>query len=273
MAFLNGIFGKQQPQQQPQQQGNQPQHPSNPQGQQGNNSQQGFQPNNNSSGSGGPAGSQQTPQNSNYSGAGNNPANPLDPFMGLMTPSKEVLEQQQQHQEAQSASLFGDQFTPDNVNKAISGNNFAANLDPQKMTAALGGDVNAFQEILNSVAQNAASMSIQASRGMVEHGVKTGTERFGTDLDSRFRDYDLRKQTPKNAALQHPLGKALLSTAAKSIAKANPRMSAEEVHSKAEEMFTQFGSLLNPQKQQGEEGTQGGKAPMDWEAFLDESSQ
>ena len=270
MAFLTGIFGKPQQQQQ-QPQGQQVQHPNQPQGQQGEQGQQQqYQPNQNQNGSGGPAGSQQTPQNSNYQGAGGNPANPLDPFLKLMTPDPKMLEQQQQQQ--QPAGLFGDGFSPENVNKALSGNNFTGSVDPAKMQAALGGDVNAFTEVLNAVAMNAASMSIQASKGMVEHGVKTGTEQFGSGLDSRFREYELRNQTPSNEVLKHPVGKAMHSIVAKQIATANPRMSPSEVNQKAEQMFMEFGKMLNPGQQQGDQNQQGQKG-TDWNAFLDIANQ
>jgi hypothetical protein len=264
MAFLPGIFGRQQAQ--PQQQSNQQvQHPNQPQQQQ--NTQQ---PQQNSNGSGGPANTQHSPQNSNMN-PGGNASNPLDPFAQLMTPSKDVLTARQQEEAQRTAGLFGDNFSAENVNKAVGQTNFAQGIDPAKVQAALGGDINAFMEVLNGVATSAVSTSIQAAKGMVEHGVNTGTEKFSTSLDSRFRDYEMRQQTPKNAALQHPVGKALLSTVAKQIATANPRMSASEVNTQAESMFTEFAKLLNPAAPSNEEVAS--KAGADWEAFLNPTVQ
>lgn len=263
MAFLNGIFGQQnKPQQQQQPNQQQPQHPN--QQQQPNGQQT---PQQNSNGSGGPAGSQHSPQNSNYNPNGN-PANPLDPFAQLMTPSKEVLEANKNNSQPQN--IFGDQFTPDNINKAVGSTNFAANLDPARVQAALGGDSQAFMEVINQAVAAGVSTSIQASHGMVEHGVKTGTDRFGNSLDSRFRDYELRQQTSKNPALQHPVGKALLSTVAKQIAQANPRMSASEVSAKSEEMFSQFAQLMIPQTQAGDQNDPNAKPAMDWLMFTED---
>lgn len=267
MAFSNLVtWGKQQfqPQQQPgQQQGPQQGQMQHPQEARQNPQQQPGQQNPN--GSGGPAGSQmQGPANSTMN-PGGNPANPLDPFLQLMTPSKEVLTQQQQEAQMQNQGLFGDQFNPEAINGALKNTNFANGLDPAKMQAALGGDVNAFMEVLNSVSQNAVSTAIQASKGMVEHGVKTGTERFGSSLDSRIRNYSLKNQNSSNPALQHPLGKALLGTVTQQIATANPKLSPEEVRAKGEEMFTQFAQLLTAKDNQGSEEKD--KAP-DWEAFL-----
>lgn len=264
MAFLPGIFGKQQPQQQqPQQVQNQPQHPNQQQ-----QPQQGNQPLQNSNGSAGPAGSQHSPQNSNVNPNGN-PANPLDPFFHLMQPSKEVQEAQRTQQSPQT--LFGDQFTPDRVNEAVGKTNFAASLDPARVQAALGGDSQAFMEVINQAVAAGVSTSIQASQGMVEHGVKTGTDRFGNSLDSRFRDYELKQQTSKNPALQHPVGKALLSTVAKQIAQVNPRMSAAEVNTKAEELFGEFSKMMNPQQDQNSQQDPNAKPAMDWMMFTEDA--
>jgi hypothetical protein len=267
MAFLPGIFGggNKQPQQQ--------QTPAqNPQSQ--NNLQQpNQQPN-----------QQQTPVNSNGSGGGvqdqqNRAANsqmdtnnPLDPFMALMTPSKEVLDARHSREQTRSKGLFGDNFTPENIQKTVGGVNFTQNLDPAKVTAALGGDSNAFMEVINAAVQSGVSASVQMSHGMVEKGVQTGQERFSGDLDSRFRDFTLRGQNVDNPALKHPVGKALLSTVAKQIADANPRMSADEVHKQATSMFSEFTKLMNqPTEEANQQASQ--KGQMDWMNFVDEPNQ
>jgi hypothetical protein len=196
-----------------------------------------------------------------------NPSNPLDPFVDLMTPKKEVVDARNAQKTQQEAPLFGDQFTPDNIKAHVSKTDFMAGADPEVVQKALSGDVQAFGQVINAAVQNAVATSIQMSQGMVEHGVKAGSERFGSTLDSRFRNFQLNSQTSKNPALQHPIGKALLSTVARQIAEANPKMSPEDVTAKSEEMFTQFAGMLAPQK--AEDGKSGSKKEeTDWMAFL-----
>ena len=120
-------------------------------------------------------------------------------------------------------------------------------------------------EAMNAVAQNAVSTSIQMSKGMVEHGVKTGTERFGSSLDSRIRNYQLNNQNADNPALQHPVGKALLKTVTSQIATANPRLSAEEAHQQGVKLFEQFANMLVAKPE--DQNSQSNSGP-DWEAFL-----
>lgn len=270
MSFLPGIFGKQpqnqqQPNQQQQVQNNQQQQPGNQNQQQQNQQQQ------TPGGGGGPAGNQMQQNANSQMQPGGNPANPMDPFLQLMTPSQDVLQQQQQQQQMQSQSLFGN-MKPEDIQAQVKKTNFAASIDPAKAQKALGGDMQSFMEVINEVAQNAFHSSLQMTQGMVEHGVKTGNERFSQSLDSRFKNFQLSNQNSKNPALQHPIGQALLKTVKQQIATANPRMSPEEVHAKGEEMFSAFAQMLNPQQQNdGKDGNSGSSGQeQDWMAFLEQ---
>lgn len=266
MSFLPGIFGQPKQQQQPQGQQQPGTNQQQPNPQAGNQNPAG----NNGNGSGGSV----TNQGERNANSQMDPTNPLDPFMALMTPSKDVLAARETKVKTASAGLFGDNFTPENIQKTVGSVNFAQGVDPAKVQAALGGDQNAFMEVLNSVAQSAVSASVQMSHGMVEKGVQTGAERFTGDLDSRFRDFTLRNQNTDNPALKHPVGKALLSTVSKQIAEANPRMSAEEVHSHATKMFGDFFKLgSTPSESQLQEQNKGKPAEMDWMNFVDEPAQ
>lgn len=268
MAFLSGVFGNNNQQQRQQPAGQ----PGPAQGQQ---AQQPV----NSNGSGGPANQMQQPANSQMQPGGNqNPGNgqggqgtgnPLDAYFQLMTPSKEVQQTLQQQQQQMSAPLFGN-LTPEAIQEQVGKTNFAQNLNPESVQKALGGDQQEFMNVLNQVAQNAFSASLQMSKGMVEHGVNEGQTRFSSSLDSRFRDLQLKNKNSENPALQHPIGQALLGTIKKQIATANPRMNADQVHAKAEEMFADFGKLLNPVQNPADskDGQQGAQS-TNWLNFLD----
>lgn len=273
MAFLNGIFGNgNQQQQQRQPQGNQQQQVQNNQQQQPGNQNQQQQNQQQTPGGGGGLAANQMQQNANSQlQPGGNPANPMDPFLQLMTPSQEVLQQQNQQQQMQGQSLFGN-LKPEDIQAQVKKTNFAANIDPAKAQKALGGDMQSFMEVINEVAQNAFHSSLQMTQGMVEHGVKTGNDRFSQSLDSRFKNFQLSNQNSKNPALQHPIGQALLKTVKQQIATANPRMSPEEVHAKGEEMFSAFAQMLNPQQQSdGKDGSNGSSGQeQDWMAFLEQ---
>lgn len=256
MAFLNGIFGtsnkpQSQAPQQPQQQ-NQPQP-----GVAGNQQNSSYSGNGNS---GGNNGNQNPGQNGNGQGG---ESNPLDSFMQLMTPKADPNAQKPQQQEG----LFGG-MTREAIQTHAKSANFAEGLNPEVVQKALGGDVQAFMDAINTVTQNAFAASVQASQGLVEHGVKTGTDRFSSGLDSRFKDYELRNKNSSNKALQHPMGKAFMKMVGSQIATANPQMSAEEIHSKSEEMFLQFAQQINA-KPEGQQDPNA-KPEQDWLKYLED---
>lgn len=253
MSFLPGIFNRQPAQnQQQQQQQNQQQGPQN---------QQNPQQQVNSSGSAGPAGQQQQPANQN--------ANPLDPFLQMLTPSPDVQKMYQQQQQQQQQPLFAG-LTPDKLKEQVGKTNFMAGVDPQKIQAALGGDVNAFSEVINNAVQQAFMGSTQMAQSMVEMGVNTGMERFGSNLDSRFREFQLKGKNSQNPALQHPAGQAMLNSVKSQIARANPKLSADEVHTQAEQFLTTFAQQLVPQPQQQQQDPQNQQSQMNWLNFIED---
>ncbi|HEY9662173.1 MAG TPA: hypothetical protein V6C65_27275, partial [Allocoleopsis sp.] len=182
---------------------------------------------------------------------GQNPQNPLDPFMDLFKPQPGANQNQNQDQ-----PIFG-KVNPEQLQEQVSKMNFASSIDPTLAQKALGGDMQAFMDVLNGVARNAFSSSLQMSQNMVEHGVKTGTDRFGQSLDSRFRDYEVRNQTADIPALQHPIGQAMLQSLKTQIATNNPRLSAKDVHQKAVDMMKTFGNeIAGGSQQQQSQGQQ-----------------
>ncbi len=251
MGFLSGIFGNQQ--QQPQQAQQQAQNPSQQQPQRPQAAQ----------GSGGPAqvqAQQQQPANSQLQNG--QQQNPLDNFMNLLTPKEGSQQQQQQPQ-----SIFGN-VPQDQIQQQIKSANFTNGIDQAKVQAALSGDSAAFMEVLNGVAQQAFAASFQASQGMVEHGVSTGRKQLEGSLDSHFKNYMLKQQTPSSdsPALQHPVGKAFLQSISQQIANANPQMSPAEVAKAAEQNFTEFAKMLAPQQQQP--SSQSSQPAQDWTSYL-----
>ncbi len=251
MGFLSGIFGNQQ--QQPQQAQQPAQNPSQQQPQRPQAAQ----------GSGGPAQvQQQNGQPANSQLQNGQQQNPLDNFMNLLTPKEGSQQQQQQPQ-----SIFGN-VPQEQIQQQIKGANFTNGIDQAKVQAALSGDSNAFMEVLNGVAQQAFAASFQASQGMVEHGVSTGRKQLEGSLDSHFKNYMLKQQTPSSdsPALQHPVGKAFLQSISQQIANANPQMSPAEVAKAAEQNFTEFAKMLAPQQQQP--SSQSSQPAQDWTSYL-----
>jgi hypothetical protein len=186
-----------------------------------------------------------------------------------MTPSAEVIQQRQAAQEASQKTIFPE-IKPEQIQASLANADFTTGLQPEQVQKALGGDVTALMAILNVTARNAVASSMQLSQGMVEHGVKTGNERFNSSLDSRFRELQLRNQNVENPALNHPLAKGILQSITAQIANANPRLSPSEVAKQAETNFLQFAKDLAAPPP----GTPDVNKPpeKDWLRYMDDGS-
>lgn len=251
MAFLQGIFGGkggqgapilQQGNQPAPQQGNQQANQPQPQGnQQPGQAPQGFN-----------AGAQtQGPANSQFQGNGQNggPANPMDAWLEKLTPQQQPNSQgqggQQPQGQPQPQGLFGDSLSQENLQKVVGGANFTANLPQEKIQAALGGDTNAFMEVLNAQAQNVMMAAIRMNAGLVEHGVKTGNKQFEGSMDSRMRDFMISNKNVSRPELQHPLAKSMLDAMKKQFASANPTATPDDIHAMGEKFMGDFADFIS----------------------------
>lgn len=249
MAFLDGIFGRSAQQQQQQQ----PQMPAG--GSPPASMQAQGRPANSQMPNGNPSGAQPQYQQSPQQGAQQQQAqgqesNPLDNFMRLLQGAPSQRQQGQQQQKP--AGPFGS-IDPNALKQQISQSNFVQGLDQQKVQAALGGDQQAFMDVLNGVAQSVFMQNLQMTQGLASHSANWAQEQVTSGLDSRMRDFMLKQQTPQsgNKALQHPVGQAFFKSTAQQIANANPGMNPQEVARQAEEQLIAFASsLAAPSNQQ-----------------------
>lgn len=240
MAFLPGIFGKQ-PAQQPAVQ--QPAAPAP---------------------TGGPAGTQQTPANpaanpatmpgTPAAGPAGGPVNPMDSFADIFKPK--AADPNAPKQPTLADPYLG-ALDPKSFREQVNQANFAAAIPQETITKAMGGDATAFAEAINAAAREAFAAAAQLSHGLVEHGVRTGTERLNGTLDSRIKNFQLRTQNTNNEALQHPAVAPMLNAVKLQIATSNPSLSPEAVQQQAEQYFTQMADVLTaPKRQQEQEAAQ-----------------
>jgi hypothetical protein len=196
-----------------------------------------------------------------------NSQSPLDQFQSLLTPKAPANKQPEKPQ-----TVFG-HVDPAALESQIKSANFVNNLPQDRVQAALGGDVAAFQEVLNGAVQAAFAANVKLTQGMVEHGVNFAQGQINSGLDSRIRDFNIRSHNPNidNPALQHPVGKSMLAGITQQIANANPTMSPAEVTTAAQEHFMQFMQLAASGDTQAKQQQSNQSKPQEtnWLSFLD----
>jgi hypothetical protein len=195
----------------------------------------------------------------------------LDKFASLLTPKKAATQQEV------PKGVFG-HVDPAAMQAQIKQANFVSGLPQDKVAAALGGDVNAFSEVLNAAMQTAFEAQVNMTRSMVEHGVNYTQEQVNSGLDSRIRDFQVRSHNPNidNPALQHPVGRSMLKGITQQIANANPELTPAEVTRQAEEHFVQFlqqaGNGFTQQANATAAKQSGAPKETNWLSYLDETS-
>lgn len=128
--------------------------------------------------------------------------------------------------------------------------NFTANISPDTVQKALGGDPQAFMEAINTAAREAFSASAQLSQGVSEHAAREAATRLDGTLDSRIRGHAIRTHTSDNPALSHPAAAPMVNAIKAQIAAQNPQLTAADVQKRSEDYFITFADLISaPQRE------------------------
>jgi hypothetical protein len=230
----------------------------------------------NSNGSAGPAGAQiAAPANpmahpANMTGqpaapAAGGPTNPLDAYANLFTPKP--VDPKAPKAPTMADPILGT-LDPVAFRQQVSTANFASSIPPEQMQKALGGDVQAFTDVINAASREAFAAAAQLSHGLIEQGVRTGAERMNSGLDSRIRNFSIKSQNTSNEALTHPAVAPMLNAVKMQIASSNPNLSADQVQQQAEQYFSQMADVLVAPKQAAAAAQQK-PSGMDFSSYLE----
>jgi hypothetical protein len=234
------------------------------------------QPAVNSNGSAGPASAQAAaPANpmahpANMTGqpaapAAGGPTNPLDAYANLFTPKP--VDPKAPKAPTMADPILGT-LDPVAFRQQVSTANFASSIPPEQMQKALGGDVQAFTDVINAASREAFAAAAQLSHGLIEQGVRTGAERMNSGLDSRIRNFSIKSQNTSNEALTHPAVAPMLNAVKMQIASSNPNLSADQVQQQAEQYFSQMADVLVAPKQAAAAAQQK-PSGMDFSSYLE----
>lgn len=158
------------------------------------------------------------------------------------------------------------QVKGEDVAKAANGLDFTTGIQPELAQKALGGDMEAFKECLNSVARAAFTGVTINSGNLMNDGFSRHSQAIDAALPTRFRNHEIINSKPENPILSDPGMAPMVASVKAVLARNNPGMSAEQVNARAEEYFSTFATAMNMQNQQVEESKKP-KDTTDWLAF------
>lgn len=145
-------------------------------------------------------------------------ANSLDNYKDMF----KMQEGQQQQAEAIDAPLF--KLDSDALSQSMSKANFMPQVDPQLMQRALGGDQQAFSEVMNGVARNVMQQAISLTQSMVQSGIGTYHKRLDGMLPDRMREFTANESLATDPSASHPAASPVMKALVQQAMKANPSL-------------------------------------------------
>ena len=190
--------------------------------------------------------------------------NPLDSFTQLWQNPSQGGQGQQTQQTNVAAGPESRQYVNTDLN-AISGFtkniNFAQNVPPELMEAAMGGDPKAMINIINGVAQSALAHSLQLNGSALNASLNSGLQQFGTTLEGKFKDFSTKDRvysSEDSKILSHPAIQPLVETARRQILQNNPAATSAEVQQQLVSYFKEVSSAISPSQQQSQQAGNSG---------------
>lgn len=162
-----------------------------------------------------------------------------------------------------SAPLFNSD--PAKLREAVSKTDFTAGVPPEVMQKVLqGGDPQALMQVINHVAQQGLSMSLQLGTGLTEQAGATLSQRFKAEMPKQIGEYQLKTQTPTNPILSNPAAEPMLQMARTQFRMLHPDKTPTEINGMAEKYLTDFAQSLAPGKEAASGGSGEQNQGMDW---------
>lgn len=176
-------------------------------------------------------------------------------------------QQTQQQQQQQGPKYEGYTMAWDNksVQERLNAADFVGNIDQEMMTKAMSGDAQAFMQVLNTVARNSTMASMRAAHTFVDHGVKTGLDRFDSGLDDRMRSYNIRSNNPEHEILSDPAVQPMVESLKERFSQ-DPSLSPKQINDKVVAYFQKLSGAMGGSQQKQQQQTQD-QGP-DWMASL-----
>lgn len=165
------------------------------------------------------------------------------------------------------------QFDPAKIQESAAKLNFTSGLAPELLTKALSGDVQAFADILNSVARAAVTGVTVNTGQVVNAALATQSQRLQEALPSHVKRVQLAQQPVDNPILEHPSVQPLMNALKQAEFNKNPSADPAEVHKKVSDYLVTFAStLVNNDPKTVQQAQQKAAGEMDWDAWADQGT-
>jgi hypothetical protein len=234
----------------------------------GNNQQNGNNGNNSNGQNDQQQSSNNQPQNNNANppanGQNEKPANPLDFYAGIFDNTNNG-----QKKEAPKFSI-----PKDKLSEAAKSMDFMTGIDPALMDKAKTGDVGSIMQMMNEVARNAYTHSLDHTSSLSDSFINQRLSFENESLSGKMNNH-LTKQELGNttANFNNPVVKAQMVEFSERLAQKYPDASPVEIAAKTKDYFIELArAMTGDQGNTGNQEQNGGREPsgasVNWEDYL-----
>lgn len=187
--------------------------------------------------------------------------NPLDNYSAMLDNGTKAEDN------TPKAPVF--ELDPTRLNEVASNLNFSDGIPQDLMQKALTGDTQSLMEVINGVARNAYTNSLNHAAALTDTHVKQSLDYQQQNLGSAVKTELTSNELSSNPAMANPLVKSQLTQIAQQMSKAYPDAPPAEI-AKMSQQYLQDMAQVVVGKPEGEQTTEATKASevTDWGAYL-----
>ncbi len=264
MSLFNAIFGgsqsQNQAQVQSQQQNNQAQAGVS-QSQQGQSNEAGQQQGQNQQQSNQAAGTGQQQQ----AAIGQQSGSPLDNYLAIWQNANNGQggNKQAASFEADVVPLGAEQLQA--LQQKMSTVNFLGGVNQETITAALGGDANAFSSVINSAVQQALLQSVRLNGAMINGGFRSRTAAIMDAVPQHVQQaLTISQIRQDNPIFNNPAARGILGALESNLAANHPDMTPQQASQVAQRFLQDFASELGGKQPEAQTGNIQSGGSIDW---------
>lgn len=144
-----------------------------------------------------------------------------------------------------SQPLFS--FKKDDVLASAKTLDFTQSINPELLTKAVGGDVDAMRQALNEAVQTGFAAMTMNAGNIMNDGFKRHGQAFDAALPSRLRNHEVANRQSDDPVLSHPAVAPILIGLKATIAQQQPNLRPDQIQQAAENYIKGLGTAFDLQ--------------------------
>lgn len=190
---------------------------------------------------------------------------PLDNYLAIWQNASTGQEQNQQANQLQAdvVPLGAEQLQA--LQQKVSTVNFLGGVNPEVITAALGGDANAFSSVINSAVQQALLQAVRLNGAMINGGFRSRTAAIMDAVPQHVQQaLTINQIRQDNPIFNNPAARGILGALESNLASNHPDISPQQASQVAQRFLQDFASELTGKSTEAQTVASQAPGAIDW---------